>query len=40
MRPEVTTRLPRRHVVVVLIFLGIIIAYTDRVNISVSRRSR
>lgn len=31
-----TTRWPRRHVVVVLIFLGIIIAYTDRVNISVA----
>jgi sugar phosphate permease len=33
---EVTTRWPRRHVVVVLVFLGIIIAYTDRVNISVA----
>ena len=33
---EVTTRWPRRHVVVVLIFLGVIIAYSDRVNISVA----
>jgi ACS family sodium-dependent inorganic phosphate cotransporter len=33
---EVSTRCPRRHVVVVLIFLGIVIAYTDRVNISVA----
>ncbi len=32
----VTTRWPRRHVVVALIFLGVIIAYTDRVNISVA----
>jgi MFS transporter, ACS family, solute carrier family 17 (sodium-dependent inorganic phosphate cotransporter), other len=30
------TRRPRRHVVVVLTFLGCVIAYTDRVNISVA----
>jgi MFS transporter, ACS family, solute carrier family 17 (sodium-dependent inorganic phosphate cotransporter), other len=37
--PEVTsviTHWPRRHVVVALTFLGCIIAYTDRVNISVA----
>jgi MFS transporter, ACS family, solute carrier family 17 (sodium-dependent inorganic phosphate cotransporter), other len=32
----VVTRWPRRHVVVALIALGVVIAYTDRVNISVA----
>jgi len=32
----VIARWPRRHVVVALTFLGCIIAYTDRVNISVA----
>ena len=32
----VIARWPRRHVVVAFIFLGCVIAYTDRVNISVA----
>jgi sugar phosphate permease len=32
----IIARWPRRHVVVAFIFLGCVIAYTDRVNISVA----